>query len=109
MRDAPGLLPADTVNIDQEPHQLRDRDGRVRVVQLDRHLVGELRNVAVLFQVTVDEVLQRGRCEEIFLAQPEFLAGRSRVARIEHLGDRFGSNLLGLRRDVIPRVEHVET
>ena len=106
--DGPGLLPADAVNIDEQPHQLGDRDRRVRIVELDRHLVGKLRDIAVLFQVTVDEVLQRGGREEIFLAQPKFLASRGRVAWIEHLGDRFGPDLFGLRGDVITRVKDIE-
>src|SRR3569623_993980 len=46
--------------------------------------------------MTRDDVLQRRGDEEIFLPQPQFLAGRRLVARIEKFRDRFGAR--GLRR-----------
>ncbi len=81
----------------------------MRVVELDRHLVRELRNVAVLFKVAVDQVLQRRRGEEILLTQPKLLAGGRRVARIQDFRDRLRANLFGLRRDIIAGVEDIET
>ena len=104
----PGLLPVNAVDVDQQPHQFGDGDRRMRVVELDRDLVGELADVAVLLHVAADQILQRGGGEEIFLPQPQFLARRRRVARIEHLGDRLGAHLIGERADVIAAVEGVE-
>ena len=106
--DAPGMLPAYAVDIDQEPHQLGHRDGGVRVVELNGHMVCELRDVAMLLQVTVNEVLKRCRGEEVLLAQAKFLAGGRRIAGVKHLRDRFRPNLLGLGRDIIARVEDIE-
>ena len=37
--DLPGIVPGDLVQIDELPHQLDHRNGRMRVVQLDRGLV----------------------------------------------------------------------
>jgi len=37
-RDGPCLLPWDALDVDQDPHQLRDRQGWVGVIQLDRYL-----------------------------------------------------------------------
>ena len=45
LRDRPGLVPGDAVLVDQEAHQLGDRDGRMRVVELDRDLVGQVAQV----------------------------------------------------------------
>ena len=53
----------------------------------------------MLLDVPAHEIEQRGGGEEIFLPQPQFLAGRRRVARIEHLGDRLGAHRVGERAD----------
>ena len=37
----------DVVDVDQQPHQLRDADGRMRVVELDGDLVGQFVEVRV--------------------------------------------------------------
>jgi len=39
LRDVPGLVPPEMLVVQQDPHQLRYRQCRVRVVQLDRNLV----------------------------------------------------------------------
>ena len=62
--------------IDQQPHQLGDRDRGVGVVELDRGLVGQRADVAEILDVAADDVLDRGRGEEILLPQPQFLARR---------------------------------
>ena len=41
LRELERLLERQPVVVDEEPHELRDRERRVRVVQLDRDLVGE--------------------------------------------------------------------
>lgn len=38
---APGLGPREAFNVEEDSHQLRDRHGRVSVVQLDGHLTDE--------------------------------------------------------------------
>ena len=83
----PGLVPVEPVDVDRMPHQLGDGDRRMGVVELDRDLVGEVLDRAELLDVAADEVLQRGRDEEILLAQAQLLAGRRRVGGIEHAGD----------------------
>ena len=42
LRDFPCFLPGDVFFIDEEPHQLGDRQRGMRVVQLNRDLVGEI-------------------------------------------------------------------
>ena len=108
LRDRPGLVPFEAVQVDEDAHQLRDGDRRMGVVELDRGVVAERADVAVLLDVAADEVEQRGGGEEIFLPQAQFLAGRRRVARIEHLRDRLGAHRVGERADVVAGVEGVE-
>ena len=69
------------VDVDQQAHQFGDADRRMGVVELDRDLFRERVDVAVLLEMAADQVLQRGGGEEIFLPQPQFLAGRRGIAR----------------------------
>ena len=107
-RDVPRELPRHLVHVDQEPHQLGDRDRRMRVVQLDRHVVGERRELAVLRLVPAQQVLQRRRREEVLLPQPQLVAGGRFVARVEHPRDRLQAHAVGQRADVIAAVEVLE-
>ncbi len=61
-----------------------------------------------MLEVTADQVLQRGRDEEVFLPQPQFLPGGGRIGGIEHLGDGFGADAIGECAEVVPGVEGVE-
>ena len=83
-RDRPGLRPGDAVVVDQEPHELGDGDRRVRVVELDRDVVGQRDEVAVLLLVPAQQVLQRRRGEEDLLPQAQLVPGRRGVGGIEH-------------------------
>ena len=78
------------------------------VVELDGGLVGQIRQVRVFLQVPAYEILQRGGGEEIFLAQPQLLAGRRRVRGVEHLGDGFRLDAIRHGADVVALVEGVE-
>ncbi len=46
LRDLPGLVPIEPVEIDQDAHQLGDGDRGMRVVELDRHVVAQRADVA---------------------------------------------------------------
>ena len=106
--DRPGVLPGDAMHVDQQAHQFGDADRRMGVVELDGDLIAKFSDIAALLHMAVDQVLQRGGGEEIFLAQPQLLPRRRGIAGIEHLGDRLRAHLIGLRADVIAGVEHVE-
>ena len=62
----------------------------------------------MLLHVAAHQVLQRRGGEEIFLPQPQFLAGRRRIAGIEHPGDRLGLDALGQRAGMVAAVEGIE-
>ena len=99
-RDLPGFVPAEIVQVDQDAHQLGDGEARMGVVELHRGLRAQAAQLAVGAEMTLDQVLQRGRDEEIFLAQPQLAARRAFVVRIEEFADRFRARFLGAwRRD----------
>lgn len=94
--------------VHQQTHQLHHGDGRMGVIELDRHPLRQCLQVAVQAQVALQQILQRGRHQEIFLAQTQFLPGLGVVGRIEHAGDAFGPHLAGHRAEVIAGIETVE-
>ena len=108
LRDRPRLVPFDLVEVDEDAHQFGDPDRRMSVVELDGGVLAERAHVAPLLDVAANEIEQRRRSEEIFLPEPQFLAGRRRVAWVENLGDRFRPHGFGKRADVIAGVEGFE-
>ena len=106
--DLPGLVPAEVVQIDQDAHQLGDGEARMGIVELHRGLLRQPTQLAVGGKMALDQVLQRRRDEEIFLAQPQLAPGRALVVRIQELADRFGAGLLGAGAEIVAGVEDVE-
>ena len=107
-RDLPGFVPAEIVQVDQDAHQLGDGEARMGVVELHRGLRRQAAQLPVGAEVALDQILQRGRDEEIFLAQPQFAPRRALVVRIEELADRFGARFLGAGAEIVAGVEDVE-
>ena len=106
--DLPGLVPAEIVQVDEDAHQLGDGEARMGVVELHRDLGRQAAQLAVGGEMPLDQILQRGRDEEIFLAQPQLAARRALVVRIEEFADRFRARLLGAGADIVAVVEGVE-
>ena len=74
--------------IHQQAHELRDSEHRVGVVELNGVVVREACEVvAVVLEVVVDHLLQRGRDEEVLLAHAQDLALVRRVVGVEHATD----------------------
>ena len=65
------------------------------VVELHRGLLRQAAQLAVGTEMALDQVLQRGRDEEIFLPQPELAARGALVVRVEEFADRFRARFLG--------------
>ncbi len=64
----PRLVPRHVVFIHQDPHQLRNGDGRMRVIQLENVLFSEMREVAsVMVNPCSDHILKTGTGQEILL------------------------------------------
>ena len=85
--DVPRLIPVHAGVVDQDPHQLRDHQGRVGVVDLDDVLLMEVLHSAVQFGVLGGDGLEGGGHEEVLLLQPQRLALQMIVLRIEDLGN----------------------
>ena len=107
-RDGPGLLPGEVVVVDQDPHQLGDRDRRMRVVELHRGVIGEIVERGEFVEMPAHQVLQRGGREEILLPQPQLLSLRRRVVRIEDARDRLALRARRGGADIIAAVERRE-
>ena len=115
--DVPCLVPAEPFYIDQEPHQFRNGQGGMRVVELDGGLLGKafkrLQPLALIVHpisllVPADDVLKRGGDEEIFLLEPKLFSFEDVVVGIENLGDVLRQILRMHRADVIAGIEVAE-
>ena len=83
--EVPGLVPAESALVHEQSHELRHTEGRVSVVDMYRHLVGQIVQCLVLAQMLRQDALQGSRHEEVLLLQPELLSRDMVVGRIEHL------------------------
>ena len=107
-RDGPGPLPVHGHFVDQQAHELGDRDRRMRVVHLDRELLVEALRRNLLHAADAQHVLQRARHEEVLLLEPQLLAARLLVVRVEDLGEIFAGHLLVDRAVVVAAIEGAE-
>ena len=85
--DTPRLVPAETVLVHENAHELRDNERGVGVVYLNDMVLGKGANVAVALHVLAHDALHGRRDEEILLLEPQLLALNVVVGGIEHLGD----------------------
>ena len=95
LRQVPGLVPAEMRVVQQNPHQLRNGHGRVRVVQLDRDFLGKDVPVGVAAPEAPHEIGQRAGDQEILLHKAQPLPHARGIVGIEHAGQRFGRECLG--------------
>ena len=104
------LVPAEAALVQQDAHHLGDGEGRVGVVQLDGHLVGQVLEGAVGGQVVLDDVADGGSRQEVLLAQAEDLALNVVVVGVQHLGDQLSAGVLAHRGVVVAQREagHIE-
>ena len=65
--DIPCLVPAETIVIQKDTHQLRDGHGRMGIVQLEGNLLGKLSDIIVFSHKLLYCFLNRGRDKEILL------------------------------------------
>ena len=108
LRNVPREVPRHRVLVDEQPHQLRNRDRRMRVVELDRDVIGQRRQVAVLLKVPPQEVLERRRREKDLLPESQLVSGGGVVARVQHPRDRLEPHAVGEGADMISTIEVLE-
>ena len=62
------VIPTKLVMINQQTHQLWDRQHRMRIIEVDSDFIGQIIVCAVQLIMTAQDVLNRGRGQEIGLA-----------------------------------------
>ena len=87
LHNRPCIIPLKTIFIQKNPHQLRNRQSRMRVVHLEYRLLGKIMDVLVAGHELLDCQLNRGRYEEILLLQAKLLALHMIIAGIQNLTD----------------------
>ena len=107
-RQVPRLVPAETRLVEEDPHQLGDRERRVGVVELDGDLFGKRLQSALLLPEAADDVGQRAGDEEVLLDEAQPLPVRRRVVGIEDARERLGRQRLGERADEVAAAELLE-
>ena len=110
LADVEALVPAEAALIQQDAHHLGDGEGRMGIVQLDSHLVGQVLEGAVGGQMALDDVADGGSRQEVLLAQAEDLALDVVVVGVQHLGDELGAGVLAHCGVVVAQREagHIE-
>ena len=96
-RDVPCLIPAQTRLIQQNPHEFRHAERRVRVVHLHGDAVRQRRPVRSLAGEPRHDVLQRAAHQKILLQEAQRPARLGRVVRVQHPGHRFGGHVVDHR------------
>ena len=91
--------------IDQQPHQLRHRNGGMGVIELNRIFAVKVADRQALPLENPEHVLQRATHKENLLTEPQPLALFQFVVGIEHLGEGFRLHLLQHGPGVIPGIE----
>src|SRR5882762_2179799 len=107
-RDLPAFGPRQAVLVDQQAHELRNRHRRVRVVQLNGDRVRNGRERAPLAQMRRQDVLQARADEEILLLEPQLLALRRGVVRVQHARQVLGFQLLLHGGRIVAGIEGVD-
>src|SRR4029453_1648867 len=91
----PSLIPSETRFIEQNPHQLRHRHCRVRIIELNSNFVGWFLPVGVGPSEATDKIGERAGDEKILLHKTQSLSLRRVVVGIQHPGERFGLECFG--------------
>ena len=85
--DVPRLVPVHARLVHEDPHQLRNHQSRMGVIDLNDVFLMEVLQGAIGLQMLGDNGLHRGRNEEILLLQPQGLSLVVVILRVEDLGD----------------------
>ena len=102
------LIPAELMLINQQAHQLRNRQHRMGVVKVNRNFVCQVSKGFMQLIMAVENILYRRGDEEIFLTQAQLAPGVGRVVRIQYPGDVFGMVFIFHRREVITLIKFTE-
>ena len=106
--EVPRLVPPQLRVVQQDAHQLGHGQRGMRVVELNRDLVGQRGPVVACGAEPADRVRQRAGDEKVLLEEAKPFALGRRVVRIEHARERFGGERFGQRAHEIAAAELLE-
>ena len=106
--DVESLIPPEMGFVEQNAHELRRRQRRMRIVHLDRRLVGQRPPIRVRFAKSAHDIAERTGDKEIFLHQPELAPLHRMIVGIENARQRFRVKRFGDRGDEIAAAELLE-
>ena len=91
--------------VEQDPHQLRHRHRRVRIVQLNRDFVRECVPIGIAATEAPHQIGQRAGYQKILLNKAQCLSHAGGVVGIQHPSQGFGCESAGQRSDEIAAAE----
>ena len=85
LADPPRLVPSQSLFVHEQPHEFRNRDAGMGVVELNGDKIGQIGEGTVQFAVAAQNIVQRGGHKEVLLFEPQLLAPLFFVARVKYL------------------------
>ena len=107
-RHIPCFLPVQPFLVDQQAHQLGNRNGRMSIIHLDHDFLVQLPDIAVFLLVFRDQRLQARGNEEILLFQTELFPRIMVIVRVKDVNDQFCQVFLLYRFMVISSVKLIQ-
>lgn len=104
----PRNIPFQAFDINQDPLQLHNRQRRMRIVQLDSHLVGELPPRSLGLLEPPHDIVQRRSDPKVLLLKTQFLATLKVIIRVQHGADGLSTLLVRHGTLVVAAVELLE-
>ncbi|SLW92181.1 Uncharacterised protein [Klebsiella pneumoniae] len=102
------VIPAEAVFVNQQTHQLRDRQHRMGVIEVDSNFIRQVVIGLIQLVMTGEDVLYRRRNKEILLTQAQFTPGIGRVVRVKHAGNVLRVVLILHGGEIVPLVKFTE-
>src|SRR5260370_1242562 len=105
LSNAPRSVPAETLIVEQNSHQLRNGQSRMRIVELNGDLLGKRGPFRAAAPKAAHQIRQRAGHQEVLLHKAQSLPHAGRVIRIENSGKRFRFQRLGHGADEVAVAE----
>src|SRR6516165_653318 len=90
LRKLPSFVPSEVCFVQQNSHQLRNRQRWMSIVELDGDFSGKVSPVTIARVKAPDQIGQRTGNKEILLDKTQSLAHRGVIVGIQHSCQRFG-------------------
>ena len=94
-RDVPGLVPSKAGFVEQDPHQLRNGQAGMGIVELNRDFDRQRTPIGIVPTEAPHEIRQGAGDQEILLHEAQTSPQGRRIVGIENPSDRVGCESLG--------------